>query len=186
MRLLLHTCCGPCSIYPIKALREQDIEVYGYFYNPNIHPYTEWKKRRDTLEQYASDIDLKVIFDESYALEDFLRQVVHRESVRCRFCYSIRLTQAAAVAKRGKFDAFSTTLLVSPFQKHDLIKEMGEAAGKEKGVEFYYQDFRTGFKEATQESREMEMYRQNYCGCIYSEKDRFYKPHKQPHQKGDA
>lgn len=175
MRLLLHTCCGPCSIYPVDVLRKKGMEVYGYFYNPNIHPFTEWKKRRDTLEQYANDIDLKVIFDEGYHLEDFLRKVVHRESIRCQFCYFMRLRQAAAVAKRGKFDAFSTTLLVSPFQKHGLIKEIGEAVGKEKGISFYYEDFRPGFKEATARSKELGMYRQQYCGCIYSEKERYVK-----------
>lgn len=185
MRLLLHTCCGPCSIYPVDALREKGIEVYGYFYNPNIHPFTEWKKRRDTLEQYADDIGMKVIFDdEGYHLEDFLRRVVHRESVRCRFCYSMRLSQAASVGRRGKFDAFSTTLLSSPFQKHDLIREIGEAEGEEKGIPFYYQDFRSGFKGATVRSKELKMYRQQYCGCIYSEKDRYFKEKKS--KKGGA
>ncbi len=174
MRLLLHTCCGPCSIYPVDSLREEGIEVYGYFYNPNIHPYTEWKKRRDTLEQYAGEIGLNVIFDDDYPLEEFLQRMVYRESVRCKFCYSMRLKKAASVAKRGKFDAFTTTLLVSPFQKHDLIKEAGEAAGQEKGVPFYYRDFRPGFKEATVRSKELGMYRQQYCGCIYSEKERYY------------
>lgn len=175
MRILLHTCCGPCSIYPVDYLRKKGMDVYGYFYNPNIHPYTEWKKRRDTLEQYAKDIDLKVIFDEGYYLEDFLRKVVHREAIRCQFCYYMRLKQAAAVAKRGKFDAFSTTLLVSPFQKHALIKEIGEAVAQEKGIPFQYEDFRPGFKEATAKSKELGMYRQQYCGCIYSEKDRYFK-----------
>lgn len=178
MRLLLHICCAPCSIYPVDFLREKGLEVYGYFYNPNIHPYTEWKKRRDTLEQYVKDIGLKVIFDEGYHLEDFLRKVVHRESVRCQFCYSMRLSQAAAVARRGKFDAFSTTLLVSPFQKHDLVKEIGEAAGREKGIPFYYEDFRPGFKEATARSKELGLYRQQYCGCIYSEKERYLRKSK--------
>ncbi|MCF8010727.1 MAG: epoxyqueuosine reductase QueH [Clostridiales bacterium] len=173
MRLLLHICCAPCAIYPVDVLRNEGTEVYGYFYNPNIHPYTEWKKRRDTLEQYANDIDLKVIFDEGYYLEEFLRKVVYRESVRCQYCYYMRLGQAAAVAKRGKFDAFSSTLLVSPFQDQQLIKEVGETAGKEKGVPFLYRDFRPGFKEATTRSKELGLYRQQYCGCIYSERDRY-------------
>lgn len=176
MKLLLHTCCAPCSIYPVDYLREKDIEVYGYFYNPNIHPYTEWQRRRDTLQGYAEQIGLKMIFDEEYRLEEFLQSVVHREARRCQYCYGQRLRQAARVAKKGNFDAFSTTLLVSPFQKHDLIRDIGEAIGVEYGVPFYYADYRPGFKEAAARSKEMGMYRQQYCGCIYSEKDRYYRP----------
>lgn len=175
MRILLHTCCAPCFIYPAEFLKGKDMELYGYYYNPNIHPYTEWKKRRDTLEKYAASEGFKIIFNENYHLEEFLRQVVHRESVRCQFCYAMRLSSAAAAAKRGNFDGFSTTLLVSPFQKHGLIKEIGEAIGEKKGVKFYYYDFRPGFREATARSKELGMYRQQYCGCIFSEKERYYK-----------
>ncbi|OAT85900.1 epoxyqueuosine reductase QueH [Desulfotomaculum copahuensis] len=182
MKLLLHTCCGPCTIYPLDYLREQGHTVYGYFFNPNIHPYTEWQRRRETLEKYAAAMDFKVIFNEEYRLEEFLQMVVYRESRRCRFCYAMRLKQAARVAKKGGFDAFSTTLLVSPYQKHDLIREIGETAGDECGVPFYYVDFRPGYREATARSRELGMYRQQYCGCIYSEKERYYRPR----QKGTA
>lgn len=174
MKILLHTCCGPCSIYPVKKMREEGHEVYGYFYNPNIHPYTEFKRRRDTLEEYAKSIDLKVIFNEEYQLDDFLRAVVHRESKRCQTCYYMRLEKTAQVARKGKFDAFSTTLLISPFQNHNLIKEIGQAIGEETGVPFYYGDFREGFKESVQVSKAQSMYRQQYCGCIYSEKERYY------------
>lgn len=177
-KVLLHVCCGPCSIYPLDYLREEGHEVLGYFYNPNIHPYTEFTKRRETLADYAQKNDWRVIFEEEYRLEDFLRAVVHREALRCQFCYSIRLRQAARVARKGNFDSFTTTLLVSPFQKHELIKEIGEAVGKEYGVPFYYVDFRPGFKDATARSKEWEMYRQQYCGCIYSEKDRYYRKKK--------
>jgi predicted adenine nucleotide alpha hydrolase (AANH) superfamily ATPase len=173
VRILLHTCCGPCTIYPLKYLREHDFEVTGYFYNPNIHPYTEWRKRRDTLAEYARDNDLPVIFDESYELEEFLRQAAYREGSRCRVCYHTRLKRAATVAGRGKFDYFTTTLLVSPFQKHELIREIGEEAARESGVPFYYADYRPGYKEATAISKDLGMYRQQYCGCIYSEKERY-------------
>ncbi|WP_066634922.1 epoxyqueuosine reductase QueH [Desulfolucanica intricata] len=177
-KLLLHTCCGPCSIHPLDYLRAEGHEVYGYFYNPNIHPYTEFERRQETLAKYAKQMDWKVIFDEDYRLEEFLRAVVHREAQRCRYCYGMRLRQAALVARKGNFDSFSTTLLVSPFQKHELIREIGEAVGQEYGVPFYYADFRPGFKEATVRSKELEMYRQQYCGCIYSEKDRYYRSKK--------
>lgn len=175
MRTLLHICCGPCAIYPVDLLREQGHQLTGYFCNPNIHPYTEWLKRRETLAGYAARVDLPTIFDEDYDLEEFLRSVVHREVHRCSFCYGLRLRRAAAVARRGNFDAFSTTLLVSPYQKHELIREIGVAVGEEYGIPFNYVDFRSGFKDATAKSRELQMYRQQYCGCIYSERDRYHK-----------
>ncbi len=173
LNVLIHICCGPCAIYPVKALREQGHQLRGYFYNPNIHPYTEWKQRLETLKQYAENIDLPVIIDEGYDLEHFLQQVVYRESNRCRVCYHLRLLRAAQVAKKGKFDAFTTTLLVSPFQKHEMIEEIGNEVAQKTGIPFLYQDFRPGYKEATAFSKAQGMYRQQYCGCIFSEKERY-------------
>ncbi|MDI6709755.1 MAG: epoxyqueuosine reductase QueH [Bacillota bacterium] len=173
MKTLLHICCGPCSIYPLEWLRTEGHGVQGYFFNPNIHPYTEYLKRRETLEAYAAQVDLPLIVAKDYRLEDYFRHVAYREAERCRLCYTLRLRQAAGVARRGKFDAFTTTLLVSPFQKHDLIRAVGEAAGREFGVAFLYHDFREGFKEATQRSRDLGMYRQQYCGCLFSEYERY-------------
>lgn len=175
MNILLHTCCGPCSIYPVKSLREEGHELRGYFYNPNIHPYTEFDKRLDTFRQYADKAELPVILEDDYDLDGFLRQVTYREADRCRFCYGLRLQRTARVAKKGRFDAFTTTLLVSPWQKHELIKDIGEAIGRETGIPFYYQDFRPGYRDAVKISKEEKMYRQQYCGCIYSERDRYYR-----------
>jgi len=174
-KILLHICCGPCSIYPVKKLRDEGYEVYGYFYNPNIHPYTEFARRLETLEQYAAEIDLPLIADRDYNLEDYLQRVVFREGNRCRICYHMRLKQAASVARKGKFDSFTTTLLVSPYQKHQVIAETGAALGRENDIPFTYFDFREGYKEATAISKERGMYRQQYCGCIFSEKDRYYR-----------
>lgn len=176
MKILLHTCCAPCSIYPVGLLRSEGMDVTGYFFNPNIHPYTEFIKRQETLEKYAAEIELDMIFEPGYQLEEFLRGATYREVHRCRVCYSMRLGQVAEEARKGGYDCFSTTLLVSPYQKHDLIREIGQAAGDEHGVTFYYADFRPGYREATALSRKMGMYRQQYCGCIYSEKERYYKP----------
>ncbi len=147
----------------------------GYYFNPNIHPYTEFLKRKETLENYAISEGLKVIWDSEYKMEEFLRQVVYREALRCRFCYALRLEQAARVAKKGGFELFTTTLLVSPWQKHDLVRETGEVAAAAFGVKFYYEDFRPGYKLAVTKSKEAGMYRQQYCGCLYSEKERYYK-----------
>ncbi len=176
MKLLLHTCCGPCTIYPLQVLREMDIQVMGFFYRHNIHPYTECLKREDTLRQYADDQGIKMIWQPDYQLENFLQSVVFREKDRCRYCYHARLYAAAKVARKGKFDAFSSTLLYSRFQNHSLIKEIGAAVAKETGVTFFYYDFRQGWKQGIEASKALGMYRQSYCGCIYSEKDRYFKP----------
>lgn len=173
MKLLLHVCCGPCALYPLKVLRAEGHEVQGYFFNPNIHPYAEYVRRKETLAAYARSEGWPVIFAREYPVEEYFRMVAYREAERCHFCYVLRLRQAAGVAKHGGFKAFTTTLLVSPFQRHDLIREVGESVASEYGLTFAYRDFRAGFKEAVQRSKELGMYRQKYCGCLYSEKERF-------------
>ena len=175
MRLLLHVCCAPCSIHPLDFLRGEGHQVWGYFYNPNIHPYTEYRKRLDTLREYAAAADWPLLGEEDYGLEEFLHATVYREKDRCRFCYGLRLEAAARVARHGRFDAFATTLLASPYQKHDLVRETGLAAGAAAGVPFLYVDFRPGYREGYARARDMGLYRQAYCGCIYSEKERYYR-----------
>ncbi|MCL0068061.1 epoxyqueuosine reductase QueH [Peptococcaceae bacterium] len=177
-KILMHACCGPCAIYPLEHLRSENFDIMGYFYNPNIHPFTEWQKRKQNFQKFAKSEKMKVIIDENYDLEAFLQNIVHRESKRCWYCYTMRLFHTASIAKRGKFDAFTTTLLVSPFQKHELIKKAGEVTASKYGVEFYYVDFRSGFKEAYKKAKATGHYLQQYCGCIYSERDR-YMPKKQ-------
>ncbi len=176
MKLLLHMCCGPCAVYPVERLRGEGVEVMGFFYRHNIHPYTECLRRQETLEKWAGDIGLRVIVQKGYDLEGFLRRVVFREADRCTTCYYDRLRSTALLARRGRFDAFSSTLLYSKFQKHGHIREIGEALGRQIGVPFHYVDFRAGWKEGIARSKELGMYRQSYCGCIYSEKERYYKP----------
>jgi predicted adenine nucleotide alpha hydrolase (AANH) superfamily ATPase len=175
MKLLLHICCAPCVVYPHQVLVEAEHEVRGFFYNPNIHPYQEFARRLATLKEYAEKTGLPVIWDETYDLEGFLRLVAFREAERCRFCYQLRLAAAARVARGGKFDAFTSTLLYSKFQNHELIRELGEAAAQEAGVPFYYDDFREGWQQGVEQSKELGLYRQQYCGCIFSERDRYMK-----------
>ena len=175
-KLLLHICCAPCSIYPIRVLNEENIAVMGFFYRHNIHPFTECQKREETLKAYSETINLRVIYQKNYELERFLQSVVFREKDRCRFCYHDRLYAAAKVAKKGKFDAFSSTLLYSKLQNHKRIRDIGEAIGKQEGIPFYYKDFREGWKEGIETSKKLNMYRQQYCGCIYSEKERYFNP----------
>jgi predicted adenine nucleotide alpha hydrolase (AANH) superfamily ATPase len=156
-------------------MREEGLEVMGFFYRHNIHPYTECLRRQEALEAYAEQIKFKVIYQEGYDLEGFIRNVAFRESERCNYCYHDRLKSTALLAKRGKFDYFSSTLLYSKHQQHDLIRSMGESIGKSVGMPFLYRDYREGWKEGIECSKQIGLYRQQYCGCIYSEKERYFK-----------
>ena len=173
MKALIHICCANCLIYPLKVLQQEGWDVRGFFYNPNIHPYQEYKRRLEAVQHYEKEAALQVIYRDEYNLEEFLREVAFREAERCRFCYHLRLQAAAQVAKRGKFDAFTSTLLHSKHQDHELIRIIGEQIGKEQGIPFLYRDFREGWKQGIEESKALGLYRQGYCGCIYSEKERY-------------
>lgn len=179
MKILLHICCAPCAVYPLETMRASGHQVRGFFFNPNIHPYQEFARRAATLEEYAAKVRLPIIWDRSYNLEDFLRSVVFREAERCRFCYYLRLAAAARVAKAGKFDAFTSTLLYSKFQNHELIRELAQLLVQEVGVPFYYEDFRQGWADGMARSRKLGLYKQAYCGCIYSERDRYLQASRQ-------
>jgi hypothetical protein len=175
MKLLMHICCGPCTIYPLKELRTQGHEVVGVFYNPNIHPSQEYQKRRQTLNDYATMSFLNVIWSAGYPMEEFVRNVSFKEKERCAYCLLDRLKYTAELAIQEKYDGFTTTLLYSKYQKHDLIRQIGENLSSELRIIFFYQDFRVGWSEGVRISKELGLYRQQYCGCIYSEKERFYK-----------
>lgn len=172
MKILLHCCCGPCAIYPVKQLRLQGHDLHAFYYN-HIHPYSEWQKRCETLSDWADSVQLPLIVDKRYELVNFLKHAIFRESERCLFCYQDRLEKAARIAHKGGFEAFTTTLLYSKFQQHETIRTLGEELGRRYGVKFYYEDFREGWKEGIEISKEKKMYRQQYCGCIYSEGERY-------------
>ncbi len=172
-RVLLHACCGPCTIVPLRRLRQDSLEVFAVYANPNIHPFTEWEKRRTALDEFAEREGLRLLPAADYEPAEWLRAVVFREGERCRICYHLRLRQVALLARRGRFAAFSTTLLYSRFQKHELIREIGEAVASEVGVAFLYRDWREGWAEGVAASRAAGMYRQAYCGCLYSERERY-------------
>lgn len=173
MKILFHMCCAPCSTYPVEVLRGEGHELYGIFYNPNIHPYTEYKKRLDTAKEFCEKVAMPLIVVDEYNIVEFLRNCIYKEDSRCKMCYDTRLDRVAIEAKSGGFDAFTTSLLVSPYQKHDLIKEIGENLGQKYGMDFLYKDFRCGFREGQQKAKDMGLYRQQYCGCIYSEAERY-------------
>lgn len=175
MNLLLHVCCAPCTTYPLKVLREAGVKAQGFFYNPNIHPYQEFKRRLVCVEDFSQLQDFPLVIVRDYGLKEFLREVVYHEAERCRLCYEIRLRATALKARETGADAFSTTLLYSRYQKHDLIRRTAEQMAKEYGIPFYYRDFREGWQEGIDLAKELELYRQPYCGCIYSEQERYDK-----------
>jgi predicted adenine nucleotide alpha hydrolase (AANH) superfamily ATPase len=149
------------------------MDVAGYFYNPNIHPLTEFKKRLSTLEIFAGIWQLPLTVDKEYSLESFLRGALEQGKDRCLFCYKTRLEMTFQKAANDRADAVTTTLLYSKFQRHDAIKEIGEELADTFRVRFLYRDFREGWKEGVIESKKAGMYRQQYCGCIFSERDRY-------------
>jgi predicted adenine nucleotide alpha hydrolase (AANH) superfamily ATPase len=181
-RILLHICCGPCSTYPIEQLREEGFQVTGFWYNPNIHPWQEHQRRRESVQKYAEAVGLPVIWHEKYEMPLYLRAVVGHERFRerCRICYRMRLEKTARVAAEGGFDAFTTTLLISPHQDQALIRQIGEEVAEELGagaLEFYFENFRRGWSERGRLTHEHDLYRQQYCGCIYSEWERYNQRH---------
>lgn len=172
--ILLHICCGPCSLHPIRELRREGLEPRGYFFNPNIQPFTEFKKRLAALRCIAVNEGLSLQTEESYPLEDWLKRTLQAEN-RCLECYRWRLSAAAARAAMEGYHFYSTTLLVSPYQQHDMIAQVATEEGERYDIEFIYRDWRPGWPAAKQEIRERGIYLQAYCGCILSERDRYYR-----------
>ena len=174
MKLLMHTCCAPCSVYCIDELRKNGIEPTLYWYNPNIHPYTEYTARRDCLKQYAERVNIKAIFNNEYGLDEFCKNVSNNLNARCvNYCYLVRLRKTFEYAKENGYDTVTTTLLYSIYQKHDFIKKIMEDLSKEFGINFLYIDFRKGFWQGHNKAIEQGLYMQKYCGCIFSEEQVF-------------
>ncbi|MEJ5347208.1 MAG: epoxyqueuosine reductase QueH [Desulfosoma sp.] len=180
-RILVHACCGPCLIYPLDFLVSEGWKVHAYFYNPHIQPYQEWQRRLKTARMVSASFDVPIIVREDYELEEFFRQTAFRENRRCLYCYSRRLEAAARLAKKSGFDAFTSTLLYSKRQNHDLVRHIGEQAASAFSIPFLYEDFRKGWAEGQQKAVAMGLYRQQYCGCVYSERDRFLPKTKERH-----
>ena len=173
MKLLMHTCCAPCSVYCIDELRKENIEPTLYWYNPNIHPYKEYEARRDCLKEYSKKINIKAIFEDEYGLDEFCKNVVNDLQGRCaNYCYPIRLKKTFEYAKQNNYDTVTTTLLYSIYQKHDFIKLLCEKYSKEYGIDFLYRDFRVGFWKGHEKAKnELNHYMQKYCGCVFSEEE---------------
>ena len=173
MKTLLHICCAPCSVECINTLREEGIEPVGFWYNPNIHPFTEYRSRKETLIEYAKSIDMELLLHDEYGLRRFVKSVSDDINGRCVFCYRIRLEAAAQYAAQNGFDSFTTTLLISLYQKHGAIRNTAKAIADQYGLTFLYRDFRPHFREWQRQARSLGLYMQKYCGCIFSEEDRY-------------
>ncbi len=174
MKLLMHTCCAPCSVYCIDELRSRGIEPTLYWYNPNIHPYTEYMARRDCVKEYAQKINVKAVFEDEYGLDEFCKNVSGNINARCvNYCYLVRLRKTFEYAKANGYDTVTTTLLYSIYQKHDFIKKLMEDLSQKFEIDFLYIDFRKGFWQGHEKAIEQGLYMQKYCGCIFSEEMRY-------------
>ena len=175
MTLLLHICCGPCASATIPWWRARGREVVGFFFNPNIHPLLEYRRRltgtRDTCEM--SHIEL--VEDTAYDPQAYFAAVAGEGDSRCSHCIGLRLDRAAREAVALGCDGFSTSLSISPWQDHEAIRVQGARAGERHGVEFVYADLRSQYGESRRLSREWGIYRQKYCGCLVSEWERYRK-----------
>jgi predicted adenine nucleotide alpha hydrolase (AANH) superfamily ATPase len=172
-KVLIHACCAHCAAYTAEHWRREGYEIGGYWYNPNIHPFTEHQARLESMQVLAGKIDLPLIIEEGYEMVEYFRRVAGDEANRCRHCFDLRLTRTAEVAQKHSYDAFTTTLLISPHQKHDVLKETGERVARDYGIEFLYADLRKRYSDSRHITKPMDLYRQQYCGCLYSELERY-------------
>ncbi len=178
-KILLHICCAPCANQCIDSLRDEGFAVAGYWFNPNIHPFTEYRSRRNTLRDYAQQIQLRMIEEDIYGLRPFVEHVAGDIRGRCRYCYQVRMNWTAKKAAEEGMDAFTTSLLISPYQNHEGIMQAAREAADRYGVPFLYRDFRPLFRRGQERARELGFYMQKYCGCVFSEEDRYLDQKKQ-------
>lgn len=173
-RILLHVCCGPCSLMPIVHLRDEGWEPTAFFFNPNIHPADEWKKRRDAMREAAMRLNVPLLEEGSPVNPGLWARNLHgvlRPGERCRLCYRPRMERTASLAVEHHFDAFTTSLLYSRYQHHEAIAEEATRASEETGASFLYRDFRTWWWDGIAMSKKLGLYRQKWCGCILSMKE---------------
>ncbi|MGD2080205.1 MAG: epoxyqueuosine reductase QueH [Nitrospirota bacterium] len=168
----MHICCANCALSPFAELGSRGVELRGLWFNPNIHPEEEYALRLAALRQLQGLWRLEIEYVDRYGLGEYLEALDGHDGVRCEACYRMRLEETARRAKAEGFDAFSTTLLVSPYQKHELLADVGRGLQERHGVEFHYEDFRPAYREGVKMSRELGLYRQRYCGCLYSKEER--------------
>jgi predicted adenine nucleotide alpha hydrolase (AANH) superfamily ATPase len=169
MRMLLHICCAPCAVAIAgRFIEDPDISLEGYFFNPNIHPMEEFNKRKASVEAMSQDLGFPVAFSDDNRLDFWLGSLSGNKESRCLACYSIRLEEAARYAASNGFDTFTTSLLISPYQNHELLARLGKEAAERHNIAFYYEDFRNLYRKGREAARAKNWYMQKYCGCFYS------------------
>jgi predicted adenine nucleotide alpha hydrolase (AANH) superfamily ATPase len=194
MKILLHICCSNCALYPVKMIGSEGHALSGFWFNPNIHPVEEYTLRLDSLKELSDKWRLDILPVDVYKPEEYFKMYNIKDMdrlpcsdsgdpggwngsdslmapERCRSCYGLRLEKTAEQARALGFDAFTTTLLISPYQDIEGIAAIGKALAGKYNVEFYYRDFRPYFREAMVLSRELGLYRQKYCGCVFSREE---------------
>ncbi len=179
----VHACCAHCTAYTVEHWRKEGYEVTAVWYNPNIHPYLEHQSRLEAVKTLAEKLNFPLVVIEGYDFKDYLRRVVGHEDARCGDCFAMRLSKVAAKAKELGIENFTTTLLISPHQKHELVREKGEEAAAQTGTAFLYADLRKRYSDSRHITKPLELYRQQYCGCIYSEYERYTEPEHPPKPK---
>ena len=172
-KILIHACCAHCTAYTVEHFRKADYEVTALWYNPNIHPFTEHQNRLEAMKKLAERMSFPLIVLEGYDFIDHLRAMYGREDERCGECFRLRLQKTAEIAIEKGIYAFTTTLLISPHQQHDRVKKVGEEVAMNTGAAFIYADLRKRYSESRHLTKPMDLYRQQYCGCIYSEFERY-------------
>jgi len=171
--VLVHCCCAHCTAYTVFHWRQQGYDVSAFWYNPNIHPYMEHQYRLEAMQSLAKELELPLVVSEGYDVIDYFRQVSGNEADRCRYCFRMRLGKTAEKARELGFEAFTSSLLISPHQKHELLLEIGNRIADETGVPFLYADLRKRYSDSRHITKPMELYRQQYCGSLYSEYERY-------------
>lgn len=178
-KILIHTCCAPCLIWPQKILKEKGFGVTGFFYNPNIHPQEEYQRRRDAVEKLNQISGAEMIYP-GYDPNEYYQAIGNQKEgkERCLICWSLRLRKTATFALERGFSQFTTTLLVSPHQDQDSLKKIGQDVSAETKIPFYWEDFRCGYRMAHEQARAQGIYCQKYCGCEFSLSARSKRKHK--------
>jgi predicted adenine nucleotide alpha hydrolase (AANH) superfamily ATPase len=177
MRILMHLCCANCALYPYRKLKADGMKIDALWFNPNIHPSQEYIARLGAVRELQELWKLDILYKDHYGLLEFIKSLGENTApgVRCRICYRMRMEEAARSARELGMDAFTTSLLVSPFQKFEVLVEEAKRAEALFNIPFYLEDFRGGYREGVSVSKELGLYRQKYCGCIFSEMERFIK-----------
>ncbi len=177
-KILIHTCCGPCFVeifYDIleakEVFLEKDVQITSLFYNPNIQPKMEYEKRKKTLQSFCNKVSCDLIVVDEYNLNKFVNEVVNLEErfeSRCEYCYYTRLKHTFEYAKTLGYTSVMTTLSISPYQNQELIKKVGDKLSKEYNIRYIHLDYTKLFRQGQKRAVDLKMYRQKYCGCIFS------------------